>query len=68
MLQSSSFKKKIGRTSKNLYFWTQLLVKKKICMGHAQNEKKKLHKYISKSEYKLSKLFILPKCHKFWQS
>ena len=39
-MQSRSSEKKIGKTSKNCYFWAQLAHKKGTSMAHAQNEKK----------------------------
>ena len=59
MLQSSSSeKKKNGETPKNSCCMAQFLKKKRVCIGHAQNERQ-FFEEITKADNKHSKIFYL---------
>ena len=58
MLQSRSSEKKNGETRKNCCCMAEFLKKKRVCMGHAQNEKQ-FFEEITKADNKHSKIFYL---------
>ena len=55
---SSKKKKKIGKTSKNCFFWSNLH-KKEVIMGHIQNEKQLFLAEITKAGHQVSETFWL---------
>ena len=57
--------KKIDKTSKNCYFGTQLH-KKRVSMGHIQNEKEIYLVEIAKVEHQLLKTFYFIKMSNAW--
>ena len=57
--------KKIDNTSKNCYFGTQLH-KKRVSMGHTQNEKEICLVELAKLEHQLIKTFYFIKISNVW--